>query len=69
LDLKDTGWTACEFLDEMLNRKLLCRDIGHQGLHDPTRYVRIAVLSKDSNDKMVAMISAVILSKLDVCSV
>ncbi|MBT6491929.1 MAG: histidinol-phosphate aminotransferase family protein [Deltaproteobacteria bacterium] len=69
LDLKKTGWTAAEFLDEMVNRKLLCRDIGHQGLSDPTRYVRVAVLSQDANDKMVAMISAVILSKHDVGAV
>lgn len=69
LDLKDTDWTATEFCAEMLGRKLLCRDIGHQGLSDPTRYVRIAVLSKNLNDKMVAMISVVILSKLDACTV
>ena len=69
LDLKKTGWTAAEFLGEMVNRKLLCRDIGHQGLSDPTRYVRVAVLSEDANDKMVAMISAVILSKHDVGAV
>lgn len=68
LDLKGTGWTAAEFWTEMLSRKLLCRDIGHQGLRDPTRYVRVAVLSKDANDKMVSMISAVILSKLDVAT-
>lgn len=69
LDLKDTGWTAAEFWSEMLSRKLLCRDIGHQGLTDPTRYVRIAVLGEDDNEKMLTMISAVILSKHHVSSI
>ena len=60
LDLNDTGWTAADFWSEMQARKLLCRDIGHQGLTDATRYVRLAVLNEDDNEKMVTMISAVI---------
>ena len=68
LDLKDTGWTAADFWSEMQARKLLCRDIGHQGLNDETRYVRLAVLNEDNNEKMVTMISAVILSKHDVAT-
>ncbi len=66
LDLKDTGWTAAEFWAEMQARKLLCRDIGNQGLVDSSRYVRVAILNEENNEKMDAIISAVILSKHDV---
>ena len=66
LDLKDTGWKAADFWSELQSRKLLCRDIGHQGLTDETRYVRLSVLSEDKNETMVTLISAVILSKHNV---
>ena len=66
LDLKDTGWTAAEFWAEMQAQKLLCRDIGNQGLVDSSRYVRVAILNEENNEKMVTIISAVILSKQDV---
>ena len=66
LDLKDTGWTAAEFWAEMQAQKLLCRDIGNQGLVDSSRYVRVAILNEENNEKMVTIISAVILSKHDV---
>ena len=57
LDLKDTGWTAAEFWAEMQARKLLCRDIGNQGLVDSSRYVRVAILNEENNEKMVTIIS------------
>ena len=66
LDLKETGWKAADFWSELQSRKLLCRDIGHQGLTDETRYVRLSVLSEDKNETMVTLISAVILSKHNV---
>jgi histidinol-phosphate/aromatic aminotransferase/cobyric acid decarboxylase-like protein len=65
LDLKQTGWKAAEFWEELQGRKLLCRDIGHQGLKETDRYVRVAVLNGEDNAKMTAIISEVVMQRFN----
>ena len=63
LDLKNTGWRAPDFWQALLDRNLLSRDIGHQGLTESDRYVRVAVLCAEDNQRMVEIISEVVQSR------
>ena len=64
LDLKDTGFKAADFWTALYKRNLLSRDIGHQGLTESDRYVRVAVLGPEDIERMTAIISEVVLSKV-----
>ena len=68
LDLRETGWVAHEFWEELRRKKLLSRDISHQGLEESGRYIRVAVLSESDNLKMVEIISEVLAMKSPVAN-
>ena len=60
LDLAETSWTAARLVEALARQGLLCRDISSQGLSDPQRYLRLAVLGDAHNHRSVEIIRDVL---------
>lgn len=56
LDLKNTGWRACDLQRRLRERGLLVRDIAGQGHQESDRYLRLAVLDYPTNVRSLEIV-------------